>query len=102
MLYSKNEITDKGAGCISHILIKNNKLRSISLHWNRIRYKGGFIIAKALDKNNTIETFDISFNNIGGGHNENQVANTLSDVFRSNKSIGITVFKLILTLYSPP
>jgi hypothetical protein len=44
------------------------------MHWNKIRYKGGMAIAQELEKNQEIRTFDISFNNIGGGFNDNESA----------------------------
>jgi len=61
-----------GANYIANIIKINNKLKTVILHWNNIRYKGGIAISKALNKNNVIETFDISFNNIGGGFLENR------------------------------
>jgi hypothetical protein len=57
------------------------------MHWNNLRYKGGIRIAKALKENNTLEVFDISFNNIGGGFQNNESANLLKTFFRDNKSL---------------
>lgn len=86
-MYSGNQITDQGASSIKSIIKMNNKLKSILLHWNNIRYKGGIEIVKALSANNTLEVFDISFNNIGGGFQNNESANILKNLFRDNKSL---------------
>lgn len=57
------------------------------MHFNKIRFKGGSAIIDALSKNNTIETFDISFNTLGGGHNEFQIANSMKNMFFENKGV---------------
>jgi len=87
LYYSGNEITNKGADTISQILSLNNKLKYLSVHWNKIRYQGGVSIAKALEKNNILQTFDISFNNIGGGTRDYECAQSLKQMFAENTTL---------------
>ena len=39
--FSGNKITDNGAQSLSRIIKINNKLKTLLLHWNKIRMKGG-------------------------------------------------------------
>jgi hypothetical protein len=61
-----NSMTDIGAFKISEFMdVAGNGLKSLNLHWNKIRYKGGLRIADSLCKNDILKILDLSFNLIG-------------------------------------
>jgi Ran GTPase-activating protein (RanGAP) involved in mRNA processing and transport len=45
---SKNGITEVGAQYLGMVLEKNQALRVLFLHWNKLQAKGGMHLAKAL------------------------------------------------------
>lgn len=49
---------------MSEMLIYNQSLVSLILHWNKIKNKGAAEIAIALIENNSLKIFDISYNSI--------------------------------------
>lgn len=49
---------------MSEMLIYNQSLASLILHWNKIKNKGAAEIAIALIENNSLKIFDISYNSI--------------------------------------
>jgi Leucine Rich repeat len=52
---SKCEITDLGATFLAEIIdTPGLQLRSLLLHWNKIRVKGSLALAKSVKRNNTL------------------------------------------------
>jgi len=45
----------------------DSSLKSLLLHWNKIRGKGATLLAKAIKVNDTLQIFDASFNSFGSG-----------------------------------
>lgn len=85
-LYSKNGITNLGAGYIANMLKINNALSVLFLNWNLILTKGGMSLCKAIEKNDQLQVFDISFNNIGSTQ-DMKMAQTLKSLFLANTSL---------------
>lgn len=48
---SNNEIRENGAKEIGSMIVNNNSLAVLFLHWNKLQNKGGSYIAKAMSKN---------------------------------------------------
>ena len=69
------------------MLVMNNKLNVLFMHWNKVRETGGNKIAKAFLKNDSLQIFDISYNNIGTMGKERSAAKALSDGFKDNKAL---------------
>ena len=83
---SKNNLSNKAAETLSQILIMNNSITVLFLHWNKIQGKGAISLFKALEKNEILQVFDISFNTIGSDP-ENKVAKQLSSTCEENKGL---------------
>lgn len=47
------------------MLIMNDALSILFIHWNKIQSKGAIALFKSLQKNTTLQVLDISFNSIG-------------------------------------
>jgi len=63
---SKCGVTDYGAQAISEMLQESGmSLRTLLLHWNRIRGKGAVSLAKGVKHNNSLLILDASFNAFG-------------------------------------
>lgn len=63
---SKCGITDYGAQVISEMLSESGMvIRTLLLHWNRIRGKGAVALAKGVKTNNSLLILDASFNAFG-------------------------------------
>ncbi len=63
---SKCGITDYGAQSLSELLMEPGmQLRTLLLHWNRIRGKGAIAIARGIKQNNSLLILDASFNAFG-------------------------------------
>ena len=61
-----NQITDIGAEKIAGFLkYSGSALKTLSLHWNKIKYRGGLKIAESLLINETVKVLDLSWNLIG-------------------------------------
>lgn len=63
---SKCSITDIGASQIAQVVASPSLIiKSLLLHWNRIRGRGSCMLAKALRRNQSLQVFDASFNSFG-------------------------------------
>jgi hypothetical protein len=60
------EITDIGAANVASLLSDLQLgLKTLILHWNKIRGPGSSKIAKALKINNSLRILDVSYNSFG-------------------------------------
>ena len=59
-------ISDLGALDLADMIIGNNGLLVLFLHWNKLLPRGGAAIAKSLCKNNVLQILDISYCSMGG------------------------------------
>ncbi|CAI2365652.1 unnamed protein product [Moneuplotes crassus] len=84
---SRNKLSDEGAIILSDIISSNTTLKTLLIHWNKIMAKGGIAIAHALKGNSGIETFDVSFNNFGGGFDDNKCSQAFKSCFKENKTL---------------
>jgi Ran GTPase-activating protein (RanGAP) involved in mRNA processing and transport len=63
---ASNSITDVGAEKLASFLdYAGNQLRSLNLHWNRIKFKGGLRLAEVLITNEVLKILDLSWNLLG-------------------------------------
>lgn len=63
---ANNHITDVGCEKIAiFIEFSGSAIKSLSLHWNKIKSRGGILIAESLKKNETLKVLDLSWNLIG-------------------------------------
>jgi Ran GTPase-activating protein (RanGAP) involved in mRNA processing and transport len=61
-----NFITDLGAEKIASFLeYSGSALKTLSLYWNKIKYRGGLKIAESISNNETLKVLDLSWNLIG-------------------------------------
>ncbi len=61
-----NLITDVGAEKIASFLeYSGSALKTLSLYWNKIKYRGGLKIAESISNNETLKVLDLSWNLIG-------------------------------------
>lgn len=67
---SHNLIHEVGALAIANMLILNNSINVLFLHWNQLQPRGGSELARALSKNQTVQILDLSCCSLGGARGD--------------------------------
>ncbi len=67
---SENNITQNSCLLLQQLLIENDYIDELYLHWNQINGDGGVLIAQGLELNESLKVVDLSWNALGSTSRE--------------------------------
>lgn len=60
-----NNIPESSGRHLGEMLVRNDTIKSLDLHWNKIRGEGAVWLFEGLGKNEQLRQLDVSWNSIG-------------------------------------